>query len=61
MEAHVNAALKHFILFGMEFKVLKKADLVPLNEWIINQLGHEYEKKLHIKDKKDKRSEKSSG
>eukprot|EP00818_Percolomonas_sp_WS_P005793 CAMPEP_0117438390 /NCGR_PEP_ID=MMETSP0759-20121206/2028_1 /TAXON_ID=63605 /ORGANISM="Percolomonas cosmopolitus, Strain WS" /LENGTH=219 /DNA_ID=CAMNT_0005230079 /DNA_START=195 /DNA_END=854 /DNA_ORIENTATION=- len=56
MEAHVNAALKHFILFGLEFRTLKKADLVPLNDWILKQLGPEYEKKLQIKkDKKDKK------
>lgn len=56
MEAHVNAALKHFVLFGMDFKVLKKGDLIPLNDWIVKHLGEEYEKKLDTKGKKDRRS-----
>jgi len=46
LEAHVNSSLKHFLYFVIEFNLLKKADLEPLEDFTKNRLGVEYWNKI---------------
>nr|CAB3495651.1 unnamed protein product [Digitaria exilis] len=33
-EAHLNTCFKHFTLFAMEFQLIDRAELAPLNELV---------------------------
>ncbi len=46
--AHLNTCFKHFVLFSFEFDMIPKEEMVPMNEVIVQLLGEEYKKKLHI-------------
>ena len=46
LEAHVNTSLKHFIAFNMEFELLNKKELRPLEDYIHNQFNGKFDSKM---------------
>jgi MOB kinase activator 1 len=49
LDAHVNSSVKHFLYFTIEFNLLTKADLEPLEDFVKNRLGVEQWNKLKTK------------
>lgn len=57
MDEIVIEILKNFLKFTFEFRMLKKGDLLPMNEWILDHMGNKYAGKLRLEKKRNTEEE----